>query len=147
MNAHRGLDSLPYYKDSSPNRSLLFIATGSFEFVNLPHKYFDAVISNSLLHHIKDTSALWQTVKNCAKPGAPVFIMDLYRPENIQKTEQLIGIYAKGASPILKKDFYNSLLASYNIDEIIKQLSKEEIHYLNVEIVSDRHILAWGHKK
>jgi len=110
----------------------------------LPHKYFDVVISNSLLHHIKAPSALWQTVKNCAKPGAPVFIMDLYRPENIQEAEQLVGIYAKGAPPVLKKDFYNSLLASYNIDEIIKQLSKDELHYLNVEIVSDRHLLVWG---
>jgi SAM-dependent methyltransferase len=46
----------------------------------LARGHYDLVISNSLLHHLPDPAVLWQTVRETAKPGAPVLIMDLMRP-------------------------------------------------------------------
>ena len=105
---------------------------------------FDAVISNSLLHHLNDPIVIWNTLKECAKSHAPVFIMDLMRPDSAGRAKDLVNRYAADAPDILKEDFYNSLLAAYTTGEVRQQLREANIHNFNVEIVSDRHLLIWG---
>jgi len=108
---------------------------------------FDAVISNSLLHHLSDPLVLWDTVKSCTIPGVPIFIMDLLRPPDIETAEYLVQQYAGNESPVLKKDFYNSLLSAYNIEEVEEQLLTAGLDYFLVEQVSDRHFIVWGRRK
>jgi cyclopropane fatty-acyl-phospholipid synthase-like methyltransferase len=108
---------------------------------------FDAIISNSLLHHLSSSGILWQTVKQCAQPCAPIFVMDLLRPDGTAEARELVKTYAADASPLLQQDFYNSLLAAYNEDEIRQQLFTYGLHYLNTEIISDRHVIVWGRKR
>jgi ubiquinone/menaquinone biosynthesis C-methylase UbiE len=110
----------------------------------LSKEKFDAVISNSILHHLSDPLILWRTVRQCAKAGAPIFIMDLLRPHNVESAKGLLDRYAAAASPLLQKDFFNSLLAAYNAEEIRQQLEAVKLDYLNIDIVSDRHVLIWG---
>jgi cyclopropane fatty-acyl-phospholipid synthase-like methyltransferase len=110
----------------------------------LVQKKFDAVISNSLLHHLNDPLILWETVKQCAGPGAPIFIMDLIRPESRERAKDLVSLHAADASPTLQEDFFNSFLAAYTIDEISGQLRAAKLQNLTVEAVSDRHALIWG---
>ncbi len=105
---------------------------------------FDAIISNSLLHHLKEPLVLWDTAKRCIGTGKPVFIMDLYRPDSITSAEKLVKQHAEEAPEILKKDFYNSLLASYNISEVKHQLKQCDLDFLKVENISDRHMIIWG---
>lgn len=105
---------------------------------------YDAVISNSLLHHLNDPSVLWQTARSCAKPQAQIFIMDLLRPDTVKFAKGLVQRYAADASPVLQKDFFNSLLAAYSIEEIRHQLKRSRLDFLNIETVSDRHVLIWG---
>jgi ubiquinone/menaquinone biosynthesis C-methylase UbiE len=107
---------------------------------------YNAVISNSLLHHLKDPFVMWNMIKNCAKENAPVFVMDLMRPDNKETAEQIVQQHAEGAPDILRKDFYNSLLASYTVDEVREQLSIAGLA-LSVEAVSDRHLIVWGSKQ
>jgi ubiquinone/menaquinone biosynthesis C-methylase UbiE len=114
---------------------------------NLFTERFDAIISNSLLHHLQDPHVLWKTVKRCAGDDAPVFVVDLMRPEGRERAEEMVQIYAKDESPILQDDFYNSLLASYTPDEIRAQLRGHNMEYLNIDIISDRHIAIWGRFK
>jgi len=111
--------------------------------VDLPQKY-DAVISNSLLHHLSDPLILWRTIKLYARPDAPIFIMDLLRPDTVELAEGLLRRYACDASPVLRKDFFNSLLAAYSVEEIMLQLGTENLDFLKTEVVSDRHVLIWG---
>ncbi|HDH53786.1 MAG TPA: class I SAM-dependent methyltransferase [Nitrospirae bacterium] len=105
---------------------------------------FDALISNSLLHHLADPLVIWETLKHCAKPGAPVFIMDLMRPDRIETAKDLVELHAADAPDILKKDFYSSLLAAYTTEEVRQQLKEANIYNLTIEIVSDRHLIVWG---
>jgi ubiquinone/menaquinone biosynthesis C-methylase UbiE len=114
---------------------------------SLSSRYFDAVISNSLLHHLNDPLIIWDTIKKCAGPGTPIFVMDLMRPDSPEEAEKLVQLYAGDASPILKRDFYNSLHAAYITDEIMYQLKTADLGYLKVEVVSDRHVLVWGTKR
>ena len=109
----------------------------------LPLQEFDTVISNSLLHHLADPMALWEAIKAHARPGAAVFVMDLLRPETRGRARNLVEENAGGEPEILKRDFFNSLLAAYRPQEIAAQLKRARIP-LKVEIVSDRHLAVSG---
>lgn len=111
---------------------------------NLPEKYYDAVLSNSLLHHLSNPRDLWQTIKLCGKTGAQVLVMDLLRPDTPEQVDQLIEIYAKGAPEILEADFRNSLFAAYTIEEVKEQLKSANLDTLTVSQVSDRHLAVQG---
>jgi hypothetical protein len=87
---------------------------------------------------------LWQAVKAHAKPGAPIFIMDLLRPESQQIAKHLMEQYAGDEPDVLKNDFYNSLLAAFEIQEVRDQLRQCGLQHLQVEQVSDRHLTVSG---
>ena len=112
----------------------------------LPLSKYDAVISNSLLHHLKDPQILWQTVEQVANLGAPIFVMDLMRPQSEDQARKLIQTYAAYESDILKEDFYNSLVAAYRLNEIRAQLQQAEMNSLKVRLVSDRHFIVYGRR-
>jgi cyclopropane fatty-acyl-phospholipid synthase-like methyltransferase len=105
---------------------------------------FDAIASNSLLHHLPDPQTLWQSALQLARPGAPVMVMDLVRPDSERQALALVEAYAADAPGILREDFYHSLLAAYTVDEIARQLQQAGLDYLEVSLPSDRHWLAQG---
>lgn len=110
----------------------------------LPLSAYGAVISNSLLHHLREPMALWNTVKDCANPGAPVFVMDLLRPPSREQAQALVDEYAANEPPILRHDFFHSLLAAYLPGEVEDQLRMAGLESLKVKEVSDRHLLVCG---
>lgn len=111
----------------------------------LPRERYDAVISNSLLHHLEDPHVLWECIHRYAAPGAPVFVMDLMRPESVVQAELLLETYAANEPPILRQDFFNSLLAAYRVPEVAAQLASAGLARLEVRAVSDRHLTVSGH--
>ncbi len=119
--------------------------------VNLPTRLpevpgYDALISNSLLHHLADPGVLWQTLKAVVKPDGPVFIMDLMRPESEQQVGRLVQQHAAGEPEILQRDFYHSLCAAYRVEEVEAQLARAHLSHLNIREVSDRHLLISGRR-
>ncbi len=110
----------------------------------LPAGAFDAVISNSLLHHLHEPSVLWRAIMHAARPGACVLVMDLLRPDSPAAAAALVARYAAAAPPVLRQDFFNSLLAAYRPDEIRAQWACCGLGGMQIEVVSDRHWLAWG---
>lgn len=112
--------------------------------VNLPQNFYHVIISNSLLHHLHDPFVLWKTIQQHAKPFAHVFIMDLVRPDSEEKAQQLMELYAADEPQILQQDFYNSLLAAFTPGEVQQQLDKMGMTGLEVEMVSDRHMIVFG---
>jgi SAM-dependent methyltransferase len=111
---------------------------------SLPEPTYSVVISNSLLHHLHQPEALWNAVGAHAAPGAPVFIMDLKRPKNTQEAETLVEEYASGEPLVLRRDFYNSLLAAFEPGEVVAQLKASNLSHLQVREVSDRHLVVSG---
>jgi 2-polyprenyl-3-methyl-5-hydroxy-6-metoxy-1,4-benzoquinol methylase len=103
------------------------------------------VISNSLLHHLADPQVLWRTVVDCAEPGAAVFIMDLRRPDAREQAGRLVQEYSGNEPEVLRRDFFNSLLAAYRLEEIAAQLARVNLSCLQVEAVGDRHVVVHGH--
>jgi trans-aconitate methyltransferase len=105
---------------------------------------WDAVISNSLLHHLPDPLVLWTSIANLGTAGAVVQVMDLIRPESRSAARDLVDRYAEGAPDILREDFYNSLLAAYTTSEIEDQLAQAGLTGLKVKTASDRHWIVSG---
>lgn len=124
--------------------SRIELVRGYLPGAELPVQRFEAVIVNSLLHHLPSPGLMWEILQMHARPGAPVFVMDLVRPGSMQEAADIVERYSGDEPPVLKKDFYNSLLAAYRPDEVGKQLEAAGLGYLNVETVSDRHFLVWG---
>ena len=105
---------------------------------------FDAILSNSLLHHLRNPLVLWQTINQAANSGAPVCVMDLMRPASRSDAVRLVAQHVADAPEILQRDFFNSLLAAYREDEVRAQLRQCGFAHWQVESVSDRHLLIWG---
>ncbi|NND45384.1 MAG: class I SAM-dependent methyltransferase [Xanthomonadales bacterium] len=110
---------------------------------DLPAAGFDAVISNSLLHHLPDPAVLWDTVRQVGAPGARVQVMDLVRPPDVAAATATVERHAADAPTVLKRDFYHSLLAAYTTDEIAEQLDRAGLD-LQISRPSDRHWMVAG---
>lgn len=112
----------------------------------LPREHYDAVISNSLLHHLHDPQALWQSILRHAVAGAPVFVMDLRRPASRDEAAALVDTYAANEPDVLRSDFHHSLLAAYRVEEVHAQLHDIGIDWLHLQAFGDRHIIAYGRR-
>ena len=110
-----------------------------------PAGRYDAVLSNSLLHHMADPLDLWRAVRDSARPGAAVLVMDLVRPADEATVERLLTLHAAGAPELLVGDFRASLHAAYRVDEVRDQLAAVGLDGLVVAMVSDRHLAVSGH--
>jgi ubiquinone/menaquinone biosynthesis C-methylase UbiE len=109
-----------------------------------PLEKYDAVISNSLLHHLADPQILWGSVRRFAKRGAPVFVMDLMRPASDEQAKEMVKQYMSDEPEVLRQDFYNSLRASFEVEEIRQQLVGADLESFSVEASSDRHVIIYG---
>lgn len=108
-------------------------------------KKYDVIISNSLIHHLPDPLILWKSIKKLCKKQGSVLIMDLIRPETKKTAEHIVFKHAKNESPLLKEDFYNSLLAAFTLKEIQEQLQKTKLSHLTVKKVTHRHWAVLGY--
>jgi ubiquinone/menaquinone biosynthesis C-methylase UbiE len=129
-------------QQSLDKRIRLFL--GYLPTAQAPRDSYDVIISNSLLHHLNDPMNLWQTVRKYAQPGTLVFIMDLLRPVSIDAAQLLVNENAANEPDILREDFFNSLCASYRVEEVNNQLQSAGLEFLKVEVVSDRHFIVFG---
>ncbi|MBH0178008.1 MAG: class I SAM-dependent methyltransferase [Nitrospira sp.] len=104
----------------------------------------DAAMSNSLLHHLPNPLQLWHKLRLLVKPGSPVLVMDLLRPDSPEEAQAIVDRYAAGEPDILRRDFYNSLLAAFTEDEVTTQLARMNLTRLLIDIPDDRHWVVGG---
>ncbi len=110
----------------------------------LPAHDFNVVFSNSILHHINDTAAFWTELKRLAAPGAYIFLRDLTRPETDEAAHAIVQTYGGVGPELMRKEYYESLLASYTLDEVRQQLARANLSALRVERITDRHMDVFG---
>jgi ubiquinone/menaquinone biosynthesis C-methylase UbiE len=105
---------------------------------------FDALVSNSLLHHLPDPSVFWDEVRRLSRPGARLLVVDLCRPRSATAARDLVEAAAADEPAVLRRDFFNSLLAAFTSDEVDEQLGRAGLGHLRTRIVSDRHWAVAG---
>lgn len=135
--ARRRAESMPGVKER-----IRFIRSMAADFDS--GAVYDAIISNSLLHHLPDPGVFWEAVKRLSSPRTFLFAMDLLRPVSEEEARRLVALYAEGEPEILKRDFFNSLLAAFEPDEVRAQLDAAGLMHLKSERTSDRHIIIYG---
>ena len=104
----------------------------------------DAAVSNSLLHHVPNPLQFWYRLRQLVKPGSPVLVMDLLRPDSPEEAQAIVARYAGKEPEILRRDFYHSLLAAFTEDEVATQLAELNLSRLIIDVVDDRHWVVSG---
>ena len=104
----------------------------------------DAAVSNSLLHHVPNPLQFWYRLRQLVKPGSPVLVMDLLRPDSPEEAQAIVDRYAAKEPEILRRDFYNSLLAAFTEDEVAAQLAELNLSRLLIDVIDDRHWVVGG---
>ena len=138
---------LKYGRQSISNQGLedrITLIEGILPNAPLPLNSYDAILSNSLLHHLDDPQVMWRTIRDCGKKDAAVLIMDLFRPPGREEAQKIVEKYSGNEPAVLKEDFYHSLLAAYSLEEVGRQLETEGLAHLNIEQTSDRHFIVCG---
>jgi SAM-dependent methyltransferase len=136
------VDGSPAMLALAPKSERIRYIEGFIPGAPIPRSRYDLVLSSSLLHHLPDPVVLWETIRQRA--NGMVFVVDLRRPESRQAAQRMVDEYAKSEPEILHRDFYNSLLAAFTIEEVERQLEKDGLSSLAVREISDRHLLVSG---
>lgn len=117
---------------------------GYLPLTDLETASFDAVLANSLLHHLADPEDLWRTIRLCARPGAPIMVVDLIRPGDLSEAQSRVEKYAERGHPLVRRDLFNSLCAAYSVENVREQLRQSGLPWMQVEAVSELQMKVWG---
>lgn len=102
-------------------------------------EYFDAVISNSLAHHLAEPADLFREAWRVLRPKGRLFIRDLCRPATAEEVERLVELHAAGETDFSKQLLRQSLHAGLTLDEVRKLCGTFGIPSDAVQMTSDRH--------
>lgn len=107
----------------------------------LPEKpgTYDAIMSNSIVHHIPEPGLVLAELWRVLKPGGLLFIRDLMRPADQLTLDSIVKAYAGDANSHQQQMFRDSLHAALTVDEVGQLLTGLGISPETVHATSDRH--------
>jgi ubiquinone/menaquinone biosynthesis C-methylase UbiE len=112
--------------------------------INLEDGRFEAVISNSIVHHIPEPVTVLSEMVRLVAPGGTLFIRDLARPTDEARLAYLVERHAADAPPIAKAMFADSLHAALTTDEVAELVAPLGLPASCIAMTSDRHwTLVW----
>src|SRR5690606_21895027 len=103
---------------ASPHGARVELLRGDAKALDLPDASFDAVFSNTILHHLADPRPLLREARRVLRPGGVLFIRDLFRPDSEARVEELVALHASAADPAGRELFRASLRAALTPDEL-----------------------------
>jgi len=107
---------------------------------------FDAVISNSIVHHIPEPASVVTEMLRVLRRGGLLFVRDLLRPASIDHVAELVETYASGANTHQRQMFHDSLCAALTLEEIQKLLADLGAPTDWASQTTDRHWTICGRK-
>lgn len=100
---------------------------------------FDAVMSNSIIHHLPDPKPALAEMVRVLNPGGLLFVRDLFRPKTVEQVESLVETYAGRENERQQALFRDSLHAALTLDEIRELLVEIGLPASMAMQTSDRH--------
>ncbi len=113
-----------------------------------PSRTFDAVVSNSIVHHVAAPRAILEEMWRLVRPGGRLFVRDLTRPPSEERVAELVGRYAPSPDGLpaeravfeRQRDlFAASLRAALTTDEVRELVATLGIRADDVRATGDRH--------
>ncbi len=101
---------------------------------------FDAVFSNTILHHIQDPQPFLAEARRVLKPGGVLLIRDLFRPETPERADALVALHAAEATPYQQKLLRDSLCAALTPAELRGVADAAGLAQAELLVDSDRHM-------
>ena len=100
---------------------------------------FDAVISNSIVHHIPRPILALAEMLRVLRPGGLLFVRDLLRPNDVETVEHLVRTYAAGENAHQQQMFRDSLHAALMVEDVREMLVELDRSPEWVTQTTDRH--------
>lgn len=100
---------------------------------------YEAVLSNSIVHHIPEPADVLRAMLKAVAPGGTVFVRDLARPASVADLARLVETYAAGESEHARALFAASLHAALTVEEVDRLLQELGVRRPDVRMTSDRH--------
>ena len=107
---------------------------------------FDAVVSNSIVHHIPEPSAFFREAVRLVAPGGLLFVRDLFRPSDRATLDRLVEMYAGNETPHQRQLFADSLHAALTVEDVRSLVASLGFSPSTVSATSDRHWTWIGRK-
>ena len=105
---------------------------------------YEAVISNTIVHHIPDPASAFRVMIERLAPGGTLFIRDLYRPDDQETLAALVQRHAGAESPGARELFRASLHAALTVAETATLCAEVGLPTDCVRMTSDRHwTIVW----
>jgi len=105
---------------------------------------FDAVISNSIVHHIPEPRAVFAEMSRVLAMGGVMFVRDLLRPNTDAEVNHLVATYAGQENAHSQQMFRDSLHAALTLAEVRELAQEINIPESAIAQTTDRHwTLAW----
>lgn len=109
-----------------------------------PDASFDAVISNSIVHHIPRPRDVLAEMLRVLRSGGLLFVRDLLRPDDEETLERIVAAYAGRENAHQRQMFRDSLHAALTLEEVRRLLSELNLPADWVRQTSDRHWTVAG---
>jgi ubiquinone/menaquinone biosynthesis C-methylase UbiE len=100
---------------------------------------FDAVLSNSTVHHLHQPLALFREMNRVLAPGGAILVRDLCRPRSMDEAWATVKRVAAGDSLRQQQLFFDSLCAALTMDEARKLAADAGWSDVRIRMSSDRH--------
>lgn len=111
----------------------------------LPDEPWQLIMSHSLLHQLHVPQVLWRVVRERGERGCAVFVHDLRRPDTELAARELVATISAHEPLILQRDFFNSLCAAFEPQEVRAQLDEAGLSALAVRQQEPYHLSAHGY--
>jgi len=108
--------------------------------LDLADDSFDAVFSNTILHHLADPARMLSEAARVLRPGGLLLIRDLYRPNSLNELDALVAKHAADCDDAQRKLFADSLHAALTPDELRELADANGLPDAEVVIDTDRHM-------
>ena len=107
--------------------------------MDFPDGMFDAVVSNSIIHHIPEPLDCLREAVRVTKPTGTLFFRDLLRPGSQQELDHLVQTYTGQENAHSQQMFRESLHAALTLDEIQDMVEQLGFDRQSVVQNTDRH--------
>jgi ubiquinone/menaquinone biosynthesis C-methylase UbiE len=100
---------------------------------------FEAVFSNSIVHHLPNPAPVLAEMARLVAPGGTLFVRDLTRPRDLPELSHLVETYAGTETQAARALFEASLNAALTIEEVRDIVRAIGLPDEGVMMTSDRH--------